>query len=338
MKEDITFLFKNTKFPYLWFSQIFSQITINMMNYLLLIRLYENTNSTLAISFLWVSYSLPVILIGPVAYAMVDILDRRKVLIATNFFQAMLVFFYAIYARSFVFGAYGIAFFYSLLNQFYVPSESSSITSLVERKYLPQANGLFFVTQQLSLILGFALASVINNFIGFDLSLYVCAAFLFIGFISVTFLPKMKFSEKQKGDVENGIISFFQSIYSGYKYIRTNKNIFITLAVLISVQIMYSIIVISVPTISETLLDVPAKLSGVFLVIPAGIGSMLGAIYIPMFLKNKWRKRRLVEPSLLVIAPLLFTELFLIYYLPAVARLIISGVIILFIGVFFTGI
>lgn len=338
MKNELKYLLTKTKFPYLWASQLLSQLTINMMNYLLLIKLYENTNSTLAISLLWVSYALPVILIGPFAYALVDILDRRLVLITTNLIQSMIIFLYAVYAGNFIFGAYGIVFFYSCLNQFYVPSESSSITSLVDKEHLPQANGMFFVTQQLSLVLGFGLASVIGNFLGFGTSFYICAILIFMAFLSVLFLPKMKVSDNKKGAVENNLVTFFQSIYSGYRYIRRNKNIFITLMTMIFIQVMFSIIVVSVPAISEEILKVPAKLSGIYLVIPAGIGSMLGAIYIPMFLRNKWRKRQLIETSLLVISILLLLETVLIRFLPIIPRIIISFVFIMFVGVFFTGI
>ena len=66
-------------FLYLWASQILSQLTINIMNFLLLIRLFEATGSSVATSFLWVAYALPAIFIGPFASASIDMLERRKV-------------------------------------------------------------------------------------------------------------------------------------------------------------------------------------------------------------------------------------------------------------------
>lgn len=338
MKKDLIFLLKKTKFPYLWSSQILSQVTINMMNFLLLIKLYETTNSTLAVSLLWVSYAMPAIIIGPIASAFVDISDRRLLLIITNFLQSMVILYYALFFRDNVFLVYGTAFFYSLLNQFYVPSESASISSLVSKDHLPRANGLFFITQQLSLVVGFGVASLFKQFFGFNTSLFICSILLFIAFICVIFLPKMKFNNIKHQSIEDSIVTFFRSIYSGYKYIKTSKNILITFLTLILIQVLFSIVVISVPTIAEKILKISAGLSGIYIVIPAGLGSMLGAIYIPLFLKNKWRKRKLIETSLMILSILMFLEVFLVFYLPPVVNIIVSAVIIFFLGIFFTGI
>ena len=48
-------LVKNSKFVYVWLSQILSQLTISIMNFLLLIRLFAVTGSPIATSLLWVA-------------------------------------------------------------------------------------------------------------------------------------------------------------------------------------------------------------------------------------------------------------------------------------------
>ena len=338
MNEDLKYLVKNTKFPYLWTSQILSQIAINMMNFLLLVKLYERTSSTLAVSLLWVSYSLPVIIIGPIASAFVDYVDRRSILIFTNLFQALVIFFYAIFFKENVFLVYSIAFFYSLLNQFYLPSESASVSYLVKKELLPHASGFFYISQQLSLVFGFASASILKNFLGFNISLFICSLLLFMAFVSVLFLPKMKSKIENEMSLENHIIEFFKSIFSGYEYIRANKNILFTFLTLIFVQVIFSIVIISVPTISENILKFSANLSGIYIVIPAALGSLTGAIYIPKFLRNKWRKKNLIEISFITMSILLFVETVIVYYIPLYFNIIISAVLIFFLGVFFTGI
>src|SRR3990172_12435714 len=106
--SEITRLLTKTKFKYLWMSQIFSQVAINMMNFLILIRLFNHTGSTLAVSFLWISYALPTILVGPIASAMVDIVDKRKVLILTNLGQFLVIAFSSFIVRNNVFLLYGV--------------------------------------------------------------------------------------------------------------------------------------------------------------------------------------------------------------------------------------
>src|SRR3990170_5908890 len=141
-------LVKNSKFVYVWLSQILSQLIISIMNFLLLIRLFAVTGSPIATSLLWVAYALPAILIGPFAAASVDLVDKRKVLMITNLLQSGTIFGYALIHETKFFLLYGVAFTYSLLNQFYVPAEAASIPSVVPKKHLPFANGLFFGTTE----------------------------------------------------------------------------------------------------------------------------------------------------------------------------------------------
>lgn len=338
MKSEVINIIKKTKFPYLLTSQVLSQVTINMMNFLLLVKIYEKTDSTFAVSMLWISYALPLILIGPFASTLVDILDRRFVLMGANLLQSLTILYYALFFKENVFLLYGITFFYSLINQFYVPAETASVSYLVKKEELPFASGMLYLTQQLSIVAGFALASLFNQVFGFSISLLLCSLFLFIAFVSVIFLPKMKLTETEKQSPEESIKMFFQSIYSGYKFIKSSKNILMTFSILIIVQIMFSIIIVSVPMIAKTVIKIPASLSGVYLVIPAGIGSMLGAFNIPAFLKNKWRKKYLIRRSLLLLSILIFLETFVVYYLPSPVNIIVSAVIVFFLGIFFTGV
>ncbi len=184
-------IINNRNFRYLWVSQILSQLSINIMNFVFLIRLFEVTGSAISTSLLWVAYSLPAILIGPFASAIVDLTDKRKMLFVTNLLQGLTIFLYAIFPNANIFILYEVVFVYSLLNQFYVPAEAASLPSLLPKEKLTQGNSLFFLTQQGSLILGFAVAGLINHLLGFNNTLFICSTFLFIAFVSTTFLPKL---------------------------------------------------------------------------------------------------------------------------------------------------
>src|SRR3990167_6997141 len=188
-------LVKNSKFVYVWLSQILSQLTISIMNFLLLIRLFTVTGSAIATSLLWVAYALPAILIGPFASASVDMLDKRKVLMVSNLLQAMTVLLYSLTHERGLFILYGVAMTYAFFNQFYIPAEASSLPSVVKRINLPQANGLFFLTQQSALIIGFGIAGILSSILGFERSLFLCSFFLFVAFVSISFLPEIKASE-----------------------------------------------------------------------------------------------------------------------------------------------
>ena len=165
MLNEFKPIVKNSNFIFLWWSQILSQLTINIMNFLLLVKLFSNTGSTIATSFLWVAYALPAILIGPFAAVSVDMIERRKMLMATNLLQSFTILIYAISHENRLFLLYGVAVAYSFLNQFYVPAEAAAVPTLVRKPNLPLANGLFFLTQEGALILGFAVAGIMNKYL-----------------------------------------------------------------------------------------------------------------------------------------------------------------------------
>ena len=143
MTADYVKLFKNFNFLYIWSSQILSQLTINILNFLILIKLFQETSSPIATAMLWVSIAIPAIIVGPFASASVDLFDKKKILIITNLLQAITIFVYAIGNLSSIFLLYIIAFTYSLLNQFYVPAELATIPTVV--KTYPSQTVCFFL-------------------------------------------------------------------------------------------------------------------------------------------------------------------------------------------------
>ena len=212
MIQDFKSVIKNRNFLYIWFSQILSQLTINITNFLLLTRLFENTGSSIATSFLWVAYALPAILIGPFAAASVDMIAKRKILTITNLLQSLTILIYALLHRTSLFLLYGVALSYSFLNQFYIPAEAATLPSVVPKNHLPQANSLFFFTQQSSMILGFGLAGIFIQLLGFDKTLYLCAGFLLLAFASVTFLPVLPARQEIPKRIDEALIKFFRTI------------------------------------------------------------------------------------------------------------------------------
>lgn len=309
--KDFGLITKNVKFLYLWFSQILSQVTINIMNFLLLIRLFEETGSSIATSLLWVAYALPAIIIGPFAAASVDMVDRRKMLMVTNLFQSFTIFLYAFSHQESLFLLYGIAMIYSFFNQFYVPAEQASLPSLVKKENLPHANGLFFLTQQAAIIFGFGIAGILNEFLGFERSLYLAATSLFLAFISVSFLDRMKVEDKVPDSLEEAVKKFFSRIYQGYEFIKDNHAILAPFLLLLSLQVSLAVIVVNIPVIAADMLKVGVEVSGVLLVVPAGIGALTGAIFIPKILKS-WRKKRVIEYALMFLTFGLFIFVFIV--------------------------
>ena len=338
MLRDYKSVIKNKKFKYIWISQIFSQLTINIMNFVLLIRLFEVTGSAISTSLLWVAYALPAILVGPFASAVVDLVDKRKVLIFTNLFQALIILIFGFAANSSIFFLYEVVFLYSLLNQFYVPSETSTLAFVLKKDKLVHGNSLFFITQQGSLVVGFALAGLLNAFLGFNNTIFLCSAFLFIAFLSTLFLPSLKSENEIPKGFETAVFGFFKHISNGYAFIKSERKVLTPVLLLIGFQVALQVVIVQFPTLAKNILNIPLNSAGIYMLVPAGIGAVFGALFIPKILKRDVRKKTLIDIALLAMAISLIFLTFVIPLFSYIVRFILSFLSVVVIGFSFVAI
>ncbi|MBN1169079.1 MFS transporter [Candidatus Woesebacteria bacterium] len=322
--SDYKSLFKNKKFIYLWLSQIFSNITINILNFTLLFNIYKETRSTLATSMLWVSYALPALIIGPFGAASVDIFDRKKVLGLTNLFQALVVFVYALIFSKNAYISYGVAVIYSIFNQFNDPAEMASLPHLLSKEFLPSANSLFFITQQAAMLIGFGFAGFLIKILGFSKTLILCSIFLVLAFFSTTKLPVMKRNNTKNKNIEDMISDFFLAIWEGYKFIKNNNYILAPLILLLSLNTSLTVTVVNIPAFAKEVFDIPFEYIGILIALPAALGAGTGAFVVPRFLKKGYRKVRLLKNSFILMTLSMFIMIFLIPQLNITLKVIIS--------------
>lgn len=338
MLKEFKPVLQNKKFLYLWISQIFSQLTINIMNFVFLIWLFGKTGSAISTSFLWVAYSLPAILVGPFASATVDLVDRRKMLIATNLLQSITILIYALAHPGNIFVLFEVVFIYSLLNQFYVPAESASLPSLLPKERLAQGNSLFFLTQNGSLVLGFGIAGFLLAILGFENTLLLCSFLLFVAFLSSMFLPRLTSGNDAPHTFELAVTGFFGKIAEGYKFIKGERKVLAPFLLMIIFQVMVQVATIAVPSIAKDLLGLSLYTTGIYILVPAGIGAILGILVLPKLISKGWRKKKIIENCLMLVGVFLFLFTFVIPLLPYGFRVISTFISFAILGLAFVGV
>jgi len=314
MTADFRHLLRNSSFKYLWISQITSQLTIQIINFILLVYLYSITGSSLATSFLWVVYALPALMIGPIAAAMADMISRRKILMITNLAQAITVLLFSLIKEPFILVVYIAVFVYSFFNQFYIPAELSSLPALVEKKYFASANSMFFLTQQAAIVVGFGIAGYVSYLFGYNKTLLMASGLLFVACASASRLPKKIIDESLPVKMEKTVIRFFKNIYEGYIFIKNRKDVYFPFFLLIVMQMGLIVMMVNLPIISEQIFLIQAEKAGIKVVAPAGIGAAFAALTIPRLIKHHIRKKHAIEYSLALLSIFL---LFLIFVLPS---------------------
>jgi len=289
-KEIFTFIKQNRRFDLVWASQILSQITLNMINFVMATRIYERTGSTLAVSFLWVFYYLPAFFLGPFSGLFVDWWSRRKTLLYANLLQSLTVALFLL-MKDGIYPIFPIVFLYSLLNQFYCPAEAASIPWLVKKDDLPLANSLFMLTSQSALIFGLGVSGVLIRLFGKDNPIWVAAVCLFLAAVSVYFLPQ---NEPKRPNFLNSFSGFWEEIKAGYSFIRETRLILFPLLLMIAFQVFMVILGVTLPSLASNILQIKIHDAGPLLIVPLGMGALTGALVLT-HLASRYRKRWLMK-------------------------------------------
>ncbi len=313
MKDNIFVqVLKNSNFRKLWGSQLFSQVTINMINFLIILRIFEASHSTVAVSLVWVFYAIPAILLGPFSGTISDLVEKRKIMIWTNFLEAAIVLLY-IFAQQKIWTIYSIIFLYSLVNQLYIPAESSTLPKIVPKKLYPPANSIFIFTVYGSFLAGYTLAGPLVRLVGNEIPFFLGALLLVIAGISVSLLPRgLQGCEEKVHDIQD----FWDRVKEGYSFIHTNKIILFPLVLIVIAQIIIGVLAVLVPMYASEILSVDLRDAALVLVTPTGLGALLGSQLVVTLLRRGVRKKRVITSGLFLASISLFLYGVLIPILP----------------------
>ncbi len=81
----------NRKFLTLWLNQVLLQLSMNMLNFSLLIWVFRLTGSNAAVSLFVLSVVIPALIFGVFAGVVADILDRKKIIMMTDLGMALAI-------------------------------------------------------------------------------------------------------------------------------------------------------------------------------------------------------------------------------------------------------
>ncbi len=142
----------------------------------------NQTEATQAIALLTTCSLIPMLVLGPLAGALVDKFDRKKVMIFADFLGAGAAI--ALFFSTQMWHLYLFMIFSSSVKQFFYPARMASIPKVVKKDQLLSANGFIQTTNQIARMIGPLLAGFIAAGLGLriafilDAGTYVVSALL----------------------------------------------------------------------------------------------------------------------------------------------------------------
>ena len=191
LKGDGSRLFRNRSFRALWLGQ-FVSIFGDRLHYLALLaliveRAHDPRNPAPELALVPAVSFLPAILAGPLAGALVDTWDTRRVLVISDFLRGCIVL--SIIPAAVHGGlpaAFALVFLLYLANSFFLPARSSILPDLVDARELVEANSLATLAGVCATIAGSALGGILVERAGWRWGLAIdgLTYFVSVGFLA----------------------------------------------------------------------------------------------------------------------------------------------------------
>ncbi len=293
-------LLKKRNFILLWLAQLISMTILNASNYAILVLIEEVTKSTTLVGLAIICFSLPAVIFGAPAGVLVDRMNKRRVLWASNCLRAIATFgfvFSLLVDREQLVPLYLLTFLISTIGQFFTPAEGSAIPMLVDEEEIPSAVSLFNVTFVLSQAVGFILLApiIISLMPTFHFgrvaidpveSLYIIIGTFYLvcaGLIALIPITNFKQPQRQPQVASKALGVFgnmLQEMGQGWSFIRKNNALFLSVIQLSFAGVILLVVgELATPFVTRVLLRPPSAMAFVFA--PAGIGLVLGSLAMP---------------------------------------------------------
>ena len=205
------------------------------------------TEATQAIALLTTCSLIPMLVLGPLAGALVDKFDRKKVMIFADFLGAGAA--VALFFSTQMWHLYLFMIFNSSVRQFFYPARMASIPRVVKKEQLLSANGFIQTTNQIARMVGPLIAGFIAAGLGLrvaflmDAGTYVISALL-IMLIRIDLKPPQN---GERLDVKSVVVG----MRDGFKITFTDKIIgFLVITFGITILAIGAIDPVAIPYLS----------------------------------------------------------------------------------------
>lgn len=300
---------KNRNFLLLWLAQLISLTVFNAVNFGVVLLITDLTHSVFMVGLAIISFTLPAIPFGAVAGSIVDHLDKRLVLWVTNLLRMgtmILIVVSLVTNRTSVWPLYVLSYLASLIGQFFIPAEGSSIPILVGENDLLPALSLFNISITVSQALGFLLlgrvvATLFPPFSIFaihvqsiDMLFVVSAVLYVVCAILVLLIPQRAFHD-QHSDVHLGrgtridLRQTFRTLWhdtvAGWHTIRIDPLLYYAVVQLSVIGVIMLLIGELAGTFVQQVLHRPAADMSIILA-PAAFGLIGASVLMPRVAKR----------------------------------------------------
>jgi MFS family permease len=206
----------------LWAGQFVSQLGDRLAALAFPWLVYQATGSALGTGAVFALYTLPWVLFGPFAGVVVDRVDKRRLMIVMDVLRAVIVLAVPFLATRSLPSVYILAFVIASLGVFFDPAKLSIVPEIVPEDRLMRANSLLSTGENLTEILGWALAGLLLAAVSTTAAFRLDAA-TFV--VSAVALALMRYRAPMQEAAEKTAGAFWAEIKEGFSFLRRESGV-----------------------------------------------------------------------------------------------------------------
>ncbi|MCJ7709248.1 MAG: MFS transporter [Chloroflexi bacterium] len=215
-KVSSTAVFRRRDFVLMWMAQLVSTAGSSLTDLAAGIYVYQETGSAFLVGLTLMATAVPSLIVGLIAGVFVDRYDRRKVMIASNLGQGVVVF-----IIPFLIGVNPALLFVAILvnagvKQFFDPAYESLIPEIASDEELTAANAFLSIASFGSTAIGFAGAGLLASAFSLDWAFWI-DSLTFVFSAMCIYLLRVRVTLEVEEETSVGIV--FQNLKTGIRTI-----------------------------------------------------------------------------------------------------------------------
>lgn len=215
-------LARNRNFALLWIGQFVSQLGDRLAMVALPWLVYHATGSALSTGIAFALYTLPYVLFGTVAGVLIDRLDKRLVMIASDVVRVALVMIVPLAAERSLVAVYLLSFAIAGAAVFFDPCKLAILPDLVPSGKLMRANSLLATGENLTEIVGYATAGFMLAYISTTSAFRIDAATFAV---SAASLALIRYRAPVREAAEAVASSFWDELREGFAFLAHHRGL-----------------------------------------------------------------------------------------------------------------
>jgi MFS family permease len=289
-----------TAFRNIWFAQLAAQLADKFLLFSLIVLAFKISGGSTPVAIVILTYTVPSVLFAPPAGVIADRVNRKQIMMWSNFGRAAAVALIPLAAlvpglRNDFLHLLVITLIFSSVGQLFAPAEAAVIPTILPRSALITANSMALLTMVLTLVVGGALAPILSR-IDLYTPYWMAAALLTIAgalIFASDIPPLQRTHEPPVTESRNRFHRMLTDIKEGLDALRASRGLMIAFGqVSIAVLVLFMLFTLA-PAYVSHVIGIAAQDSYVILG-PATGGAILSAVLLGQFLRNIDRSRVLV--------------------------------------------